>query len=88
MPTTYILDTHGLLYQLFHALPPMSSPKGEPVGAVYGFTKDIFGLIARHKPDYLFCAFDLPGQAFRFCIFAALPKSEKLCRMTFRYWFK
>ena len=64
-PTTYILDTHGLLYQLFHALPPMSSPKGEPVGAVYGFTKDLFGLIERYKPDYLFCAFDLPGQTFR-----------------------
>jgi len=31
MSTTYILDTHGLLYQLFHALPPMNSPKGEPL---------------------------------------------------------
>jgi len=65
MPTTYILDTHGLLYQLFHALPPMSNPMGEPVGAVYGFTKDIFGLIERYKPDCLVCAFDLPGQTFR-----------------------
>ena len=63
--TTYIIDTHGLLYQLFHALPPMSTPKGEPVGAVYGFTKDLFGLIERYNPDYLFCAFDLPGQTFR-----------------------
>ncbi|MCL2005865.1 MAG: hypothetical protein FWG73_06835 [Planctomycetaceae bacterium] len=63
--TTYILDTHGFLYQLFHALPPMSSPQGEPVGAIYGFTKDLFNLIERYKPDYLFCAFDLPGQTFR-----------------------
>ena len=38
--TIFVLDAHGLLYQLFHALPPMSSPMGEPVGAVYGFTKD------------------------------------------------
>gem|GEM_PF-633181 len=70
MPTTYILDTHGLLYQLFHALPPMSSPKGEPVGAVYGFTKDLFRLIERYKPDYLFCAFDLPGKTFRSELYA------------------
>ena len=63
--TTYILDTHGLLYQLFHALPPMSSPQGEPVGAVFGFAKDVFALLERYKPDYLFCAFDLPGQTFR-----------------------
>ena len=42
---------------------------GEPVGAVYGFAKDLFALIER-KPDYLFCAFDLPGQTFRSEIYA------------------
>ena len=47
--TTYILDTHGLLYQLFHALPPMSSPQGEPVGAVFGFAKDLFALIGLYN---------------------------------------
>jgi len=63
--TIFILDTHGLLYQLFHALPPMSSPMGEPVGAVYGLTKDLFTLLEKHQPDSIFCAFDLPGQTFR-----------------------
>jgi len=63
--TIFVLDTHGLLYQLFHALPPMSSPMGEPVGAVYGLTKDLFTLIEKHQPDSIFCAFDLPGQTFR-----------------------
>ena len=38
---------------------------GEPVGAVYGFTKDIFTLLEKHQPDGLFCAFDLPGPTFR-----------------------
>ena len=70
MPTTYILDAHGLLYQLFHALPPMNSPRGEPVGAVYGFTKDLFTLIERYKPSYFFCAFDLPGPTFRSELYA------------------
>ena len=68
--TVFVLDAHGLLYQLFHALPPMSSPQGEPVGAVYGFTKDMFTLIERHHPDYLFCAFDLPGKTFRWELYA------------------
>ncbi|MDR1925257.1 MAG: DNA polymerase I [Planctomycetaceae bacterium] len=63
--TVCILDSHGILYQLFHALPPMSSPQGEPVGAVYGFVRDLFTLIERHKPDYFFCAFDMPGDTFR-----------------------
>jgi DNA polymerase-1 len=57
-PTTFILDAHGLLCQLFHALPPMSSPMGEPVGVVHGFTKDLFGLVEKHQPDDL-CVFVL-----------------------------
>ncbi|MDR2346692.1 MAG: DNA polymerase I [Planctomycetaceae bacterium] len=63
--TICILDSHGILYQLFHALPPMSSPQGEPVGAVYGFVRDLFTLIEKHKPDYFFCAFDMHGDTFR-----------------------
>jgi len=76
--TTFVLDAHGLLYQLFHALPPMSSPMGEPVGAVYGFAKDLFTLIDRHQPDRLLCAFDLPGPTFR----AALYPEYKANRST------
>ena len=43
----------------------MTSPQGEPVGAVYGFVRDLFTLLEKHQPDYLFCAFDLPGPTFR-----------------------
>ncbi|MDR1963135.1 MAG: DNA polymerase I, partial [Planctomycetaceae bacterium] len=63
--TVYTLDAYGLLYQLFHALPPMSSPQGEPVGAVYGFVRDLFSLLEKNQPDYLFCAFDMPEPTFR-----------------------
>ena len=68
--TVFVLDSHGLLYQLFHALPPMNSPMGEPVGAVYGFTREIFALLEKHKPDYLFCAFDKHAPVFRSEIYA------------------
>ena len=43
----------------------MSSPRGEPVGAVFGFTRDMLYLLEEKQPDYLFCAFDLPGKTFR-----------------------
>ena len=43
----------------------MSSPSGEPVAAVFGFTRDMFGLIEAKKPDYLFCAFDMARKTFR-----------------------
>ena len=63
--TVWVIDTLSRVYQLFHALPEMSSPTGTPVQAVYGFTKDLLGIIERRKPDYLFCAMDAPGPTFR-----------------------
>ncbi len=63
--SVWVVDAHSLIYQVFHALPEMTSPRGEPVGAVYGFIRDLFYLLDRKKPDYLFCAFDLPGKTFR-----------------------
>ena len=63
--TIYVVDAHSLIHQVFHALPEMTSPKGEPVAAVFGFTRDIFFLLEEKKPDYLFCAFDVPGKTFR-----------------------
>ncbi len=60
-----MIDAHSLIHQVFHALPEMTSPRGEPVGAVFGFTRDLLYLLSEKKPDYLFCAFDLPGKTFR-----------------------
>ncbi|MEA1950167.1 MAG: DNA polymerase I, partial [Planctomycetota bacterium] len=59
------MDTHSLLYQVFHALPEMTSPAGEPVQAVFGILRDVLRLLAAQKPDYLFAAVDLPGKTFR-----------------------
>lgn len=63
--TVYIVDSHSLIYQVFHAMPEMSSPSGQPVGAVHGFTRDIFDLLEKQHPDYLFCAFDYSDETFR-----------------------
>ena len=51
-----MVDAHSLIHQVFHALPEMTSPQGEPVGAVFGFTRDLLYLLEEKKPDYLFCA--------------------------------
>lgn len=63
--SVWVIDAHSLIHQVFHALPEMSSPRGEPVGAVYGFIRDVLYLLEEKKPDLLFCAFDLPGKTFR-----------------------
>ena len=67
--TVWVIDSHSLIHQVFHALPEMTSPKGEPVGAVFGFTRDLLFLLEEKKPDYLFCAFDLPGKTFRHAMY-------------------
>lgn len=61
----FVVDAHGLIYQVFHALPEMFSSDGEQVNAVYGFMRDILYLLEQHKPDFFFCAFDLPEPTFR-----------------------
>ena len=67
----WAVDAHSLIFQVFHALPEMSSPRGEQVGAVYGFTRDMLYLIEEKKPDALVCAFDLSGPTFRSALFDA-----------------
>lgn len=69
--TVYVIDSHSLIHQLFHAIGEMTSPHGEPVAAVFGFVRDILGLIETRRPDYLFCAFDLPGKTFRHELYEA-----------------
>lgn len=60
-----IVDSHSLIYQLFHALPPMNSPSGLPVSTVHGFIGDMLELVRRKSPDYIVCAFDLSEVTFR-----------------------
>jgi DNA polymerase-1 len=67
----WVVDAHSLIFQVFHALPEMSSPRGEQVGAVYGFVRDMLYLIEEKKPDALVCAFDLSGPTFRNGLFEA-----------------
>ena len=63
--TVYIIDSHSLIFQVFHAIGDMTNPQGEPVNAIFGFTRDLLFLLREKKPDYLFCAFDRPGPTFR-----------------------
>ncbi len=66
----YIIDTFSLMFQVFHAIPAMMGAQGQPTNAVFGFTRDIFGILDR-KPTHLVCAFDSPGPGKRSGIFDA-----------------
>ena len=64
--TVYVMDVHYLMYQVFHALPDIRGPAGQPVAAVHGFVQDVVRLVEKNRADYVFCAFDRPsGETFR-----------------------
>ncbi len=60
-----LVDSHSLIYQVFHALPAMTSPQGVEVGAAHGFLRDIANLLEQWKPDFLVCTFDVSEKTFR-----------------------
>jgi DNA polymerase-1 len=64
-PTFYILDAYSLIYQVFHAIPLMTSPTGQPTHAVFGIFRDLLNLTRDRKADYLAAAFDGAGPVFR-----------------------
>lgn len=63
--TLVLLDTHAIIHRAFHALPPLTSPSGAPVGAVYGLTTMLLKLVRDLKPDHIVAAYDLPGPTHR-----------------------
>ncbi|MEK7114935.1 MAG: 5'-3' exonuclease H3TH domain-containing protein [Patescibacteria group bacterium] len=60
-----LLDTHALIHRFFHALPPLTTVRGEPVNAVYGIANTVLKILREQKPDYLAACFDRPEKTFR-----------------------
>src|SRR5215468_9202594 len=71
--SVYVVDAYSLIFQVFHALfrSEMTSPRGEPTGAIFGFARDMMYLIDEKKADYLLAAFDVAGPTFRDELFTA-----------------
>ncbi len=67
--TLVLLDAHAILHRAFHALPNFTSPKGEPTGAIYGFTSMVLKIMKELKPDYLAACYDLPEPTFRHIVY-------------------
>ncbi|MBK8870844.1 MAG: DNA polymerase I [Elusimicrobia bacterium] len=63
--TLYLVDAHGYLHRAYHALPPLTNSKGEPVGALFGFTRMLTKIIRLHRPDRLVVCFDDAAPTFR-----------------------
>lgn len=60
-----IIDSNSLIHRAFHALPLLTTKKGEIVNAVYGFLLIFFKAIKDFEPDYIAACFDVPMPTFR-----------------------
>lgn len=60
----YLLDAHGLIFQMFYGVGPMSAPDGRPTNAVFGVTRSLMNLYDRGA-DYLIAALDHAEPTFR-----------------------
>lgn len=61
-----ILDGHAILYRAFHAFPPeLSTTEGQPINAVYGFTRILLAAVRDQAPDYIAVAFDHKDKTLR-----------------------
>ncbi len=53
-----IIDGHGIIYRAYHAFPPLTTPEGVLVNAVYGFTRILLTALRDVKPEYVVVTFD------------------------------
>ncbi|MCH7820799.1 MAG: DNA polymerase I [Proteobacteria bacterium] len=60
-----LIDGSSYLYRAFHALPKLTSSKGEPTGALHGVLNMINKLVRDQAAEYVAVVFDAPGKTFR-----------------------
>ena len=60
-----IVDSNSIIHRAYHALPSLTTKKGELVNAVYGFLLVFLKAIKDFHPDFVAAAFDFPAPTFR-----------------------
>lgn len=60
-----LVDGSSYLFRAFHALPPLTSSKGQPTGAIYGVINMLKKLVDEYQPEYMAVVFDAKGKTFR-----------------------
>jgi DNA polymerase-1 len=67
----WLVDGSSYLYRAFFALPPLTTSKGEPTGAVLGVLNMLNKLIREEEPELIAVVLDAPGRTFRDELFEA-----------------
>src|SRR3546814_12115910 len=69
----YLVDGSSYIFRAYHRLPPLTNPKGVPVGAVYGYTTMLWKLAKdlhdADGPTHIAVILDHSSQSFRTAIY-------------------
>ena len=60
-----LVDGSSYLYRAYHALPKLTSSRGEPTGAIHGVLSMILKLAKEQGTEHFAVVFDAPGKTFR-----------------------
>ena len=60
-----LIDGNAILHRAFHALPPLTTKRGEPINAVYGLVSMLLRVIQDLKPTHIAVCFDEKEPTFR-----------------------
>ena len=61
----FLIDGSAFLYRAFHAIRNLSTSKGRPTNATFGFAKILLKLFKDNNPGYALVIFDVKGPTFR-----------------------
>ncbi len=64
-PRIYLIDGYSNIFRAYYAIRGLSSSKGEPTNAVYGFLQMLRKLVKDQEPKFLGVAFDVSSDTVR-----------------------
>lgn len=65
-----LVDGSSYLFRAYHALPPLTTSKGQPTGAIFGVVNMLRKLIAEYNPKRMAVIFDSKEKNFRHALFS------------------
>jgi DNA polymerase-1 len=72
----YVVDISSYIFRAYHALPPLSTSRGEPTHAVHGVASMLMKLLKERDPKHLAVAIDARGGSFRKTLYADYKKNR------------
>lgn len=73
----YLVDGANLFFRAFYAIRPLSTSRGLPTNALYGFTRMLLKLIREERPTHLAVCLDTQEPTFRDELFAEYKANRK-----------